>query len=150
MEAAARRKESSVSSGQSRRRRIGAATFLGLTALLMALVVGPSVGQAASTGIPVAEMGGRQVLAVDNAAPTLTLREVKKMAERAAGTSLRASELSVLVDGGGRFPALLLVGLVDGPGLDLTLREVTGGQSEAVIEIKVIIVKGDCNDCTFN
>lgn len=127
------------------RRRIGSAIILGLMALLVGLIVSPAGGHAAATTTAPAEQRWREVLTVDNPAPTLTLREVKQMAERAAGTSVPSSDLSVVVDGGNGVPGALLLRLIDGAGLNVTFNELTGGAPTS--QGAVIIVY--CNKCTI-
>jgi hypothetical protein len=135
-----------VNESNSRHRRIGSAMVLGLLAMLVGLVVAPTVGQAASvtTTVPAEEVYV-EVAAVDAAAPTLTLRDLKRQAENALGRSVAASDLSISVDGGPGVPSYALTHLIDGPGLDRTLDDLTtgtwpSGQCQIIIKVR-------CKDC---
>src|SRR5688572_279142 len=116
-----------VNKGIGRRLRIGSAVVLGLLAMLVGLVVAPTVGQAASVTTVPAEDVYVEVAAVDAAPATLTLRDLKRRAENALGRSVPAGELSIAIDGGREVPSYTMARLIDGPGLDLTLDQLTTG-----------------------
>ncbi len=126
------------------RYRIGSAVALGLLALLVGLVVAPTVGQAASVTVP-AEDVYVEVAAVDAAPATLTLRDLKRRAESALGRSVPAGDLSIAIDGGREVPSYTMARLIDGPGLDLTLDQLTTGPWPA--GQCQIIIKVRCKDC---
>jgi len=121
--------------------RIGLATAAGLTAMVVGFLVAPAA-HAADTASAAAQEQGRAIVTITDVPASMTVREVKRAAEQAAGTTIAAADLSVAVEAED-VPATLLSGLVDGPGLDLTLGTIT--QSKKPRCQKVIIYK--CYKC---
>jgi hypothetical protein len=123
--------------------RIGLATAAGLMAMAVGFLVAPAAHAAGTAPAPApAQEQSRAIVTITDVPATMTVREVKRAAEQAAGTTIAAAELAITVEAED-VPATLLSGLLDGPGLDLTLGTIT--QSKKPRCTKVVIYK--CYKC---
>jgi len=135
--ATARRKETSMRMYT----RIGLATVAGLMAMVVGFLVAPGA-HAADTASAPAQQQWRAIVTITDVPASMTVREAKRAADQAAGTTIAPAELAITVEAEDG-PATLLSGLVDGPGLDLTLGTIT--QSKKPRCTKVVIYK--CYRC---